>query len=46
MDSGAPYAVTVGTFQMRQLFVERWDTKVPGLRGVVMITEVALAPFG
>ena len=46
MDTGAPYVVKAGTYRMRQLCVECWDTWVPGLLIVVLNIEEGVVLFG
>ena len=46
MDTGAPYAMTVGISRMPQLCVECWDTQGPGLPAVALNIEEELVLFG
>ena len=46
MDSGALYVVKVGTYRMRQLCVECWDTRGPGPPDVALNIEGEVVLFG
>ena len=46
MDSGVPYAKTVGISQMHLLCVECWVSVGPGQPDVVLSIKVGLGPSG